>query len=60
MIYITKTDETNGAIHFCKKFPDEFEKLRQKIIEDDASNLVKDKNLSFYSLNSNSGDIIFF
>ena len=35
-------------------------KIENFIKQDDASNLVKDKNLSFYSLNGNSGDIIFF
>ena len=61
MIYLDKTDNNNGAIKFCKKNPNEFEKFRQRILKKkELSNVIDDNNSDFFSISGNEGDLIFF
>ena len=61
MIYLNKTDEENGAIIFCKKSPDKLENFRgELLLNNNYSNVIKDKSLDFFSINGDAGDLIFF
>lgn len=61
MIYLNKTDSENGAIIFCKKSPDKLENFREKLISNKTySNIIDEKNLEFFSIDGNAGDLIFF
>ena len=61
LIYLQDTSEVNGAIKLGKQKPDDFETLRQKIINNkNVSNIVNNKTVTYNSINGKRGDIILF